>query len=55
VPPQENQKKASKLLISLKTVFQKWRGLSNSGAQTLQADVDEILAGFGKKYKLDFC
>jgi hypothetical protein len=24
-------------------------------AKTLEADVDEILAGFGEKYKLDFC
>jgi transposase len=23
--------------------------------QTLEADVDEIVAGFGDKYKLDFC
>ena len=24
-------------------------------AQTLEADVDEVVAGFGTKYKLDFC
>jgi len=31
VPPQQNAKIASKLLISLKADFRKWRELSNSG------------------------
>ncbi len=32
-----------------------WMAFKSRDAQTLEADVDEILAGFGKKYKLDFC
>lgn len=32
-----------------------WMAFKSRDAKTLEADVDEILAGFGKKYKLDFC
>lgn len=32
-----------------------WMAFKSRDAQTLEADVDEVLAGFGKKYKLDFC
>lgn len=32
-----------------------WMAFKYSDAMTLEADVDKILAGFGKKYKLDFC
>ena len=32
-----------------------WMAFKSCDAQTLEADVDEILAGFGEKYKLDFC
>jgi len=29
--------------------------IKSRDAKTLDADVDEILSGFGEKYKLDFC
>ncbi len=32
-----------------------WMAFKSRDAQTLEADVDEVVAGFGKKYKLDFC
>jgi hypothetical protein len=32
-----------------------WMAFKSRDAQTLEADVDEIVAGFGEKYKLDFC
>ena len=32
-----------------------WMAFKSRDAKTLEADVDEILAGFGKKYKLNFC
>ena len=32
-----------------------WMAFKSRGAQTLEADVDEILTGFGEKYTLDFC
>jgi hypothetical protein len=35
VPPQENTKSASKLLISLGADFGRWRELSNSGDQRI--------------------
>jgi len=31
-----------------------WMAFKSRDAQTLEADVDEILAGFGEKYKMDF-
>ena len=32
-----------------------WMAFKTRDEQTLQADVQEIVDGFGKKYKLDFC
>ena len=32
-----------------------WMAFKSRDAKTLESDVDEILAGFGGKYKLDFC
>ena len=32
-----------------------WMVFKSRDAQTLEADVDEILTGFGEKYTLDFC
>ncbi len=32
-----------------------WMAFKARDAQTLEADVEEILAGFGERYKLDFC
>jgi transposase len=32
-----------------------WMAFKSRDAKTLEADVDEVVAGFGKKYKLDFC
>ena len=32
-----------------------WMAFKSRDAKTLKADVDEILTGFGRKYKLDFC
>ena len=32
-----------------------WMAFKSRDAQTLEADVDEVVAGFGTKYKLDFC
>ena len=32
-----------------------WMAFKSRDAQTLEADVDEILTGFGEKYTLDFC
>ena len=32
-----------------------WMSFKSRDAQTLEADVEEVLAGFGEKYTLDFC
>lgn len=32
-----------------------WMSFKSRDAQTLEADVEEVLAGFGENYKLDFC
>ena len=32
-----------------------FRRIYRKSPKTLEADVDEVVAGFGKKYKLDFC
>lgn len=32
-----------------------WMSFKSRDAQTLEADVEEVLAGFGERYKLDFC
>jgi transposase len=32
-----------------------WMAFKSRDAKTLEADLDEILAGFGQRYKLDFC
>ena len=32
-----------------------WMAFKSRDAKTLEADGDEILAGFGEKYKMDFC
>ena len=32
-----------------------WMAFKSRDAKTLEAEVDEILAGFGEKYKMDFC
>lgn len=32
-----------------------WMAFKSRDAKTLEADVDEVVAGFGKKYKLNFC
>lgn len=32
-----------------------WMAFTARNAKTIETDVDEILAGFGKRYKMDFC
>ena len=32
-----------------------WMAFTARSAKTIEADVDEILAGFGERYKMDFC
>jgi hypothetical protein len=46
VPPQENTKSASKLLISLGADFGRWRELSNSGG--LAGHPVELVEGLGR-------
>jgi hypothetical protein len=51
VPPQKNAKITSKLLISLKATFRKWRELSNSGGQHRQrvAQIDHLVQAVAEK------
>jgi hypothetical protein len=32
-----------------------WMAFTARSAKTIEADADEILAGFGERYKMDFC
>ena len=55
MPPQENAKIASKLLISLRADFRKWRELSNSGG-LFRADsgfYDKAIVAFLKGCKIN--